>query len=207
MLAEAGIECERAARRGEAALEAARDPRVGVVVLDVRSPDMSGIEVLRRLRSERPTLRVIMLSAHTDQELVLEALRLGACDYLAKPLHDEELVLAVRRALAGFDVESRWQRLRDRLRRLESAIGPGRAPEAAEERASRGRPARLRSAVGEAVADVLDAGKTSLMLLDEEAGELRVAAATGASLEVERDGSGGAGRGRGRRGRCRWARR
>jgi len=84
-LAEAGIECETL-EDGAAGLAAAREPQVGVVVLDVTLPDMSGIDVLRRLHSERPELRVIVLSAHTDQELVLEALRLDASDYLAKPL-------------------------------------------------------------------------------------------------------------------------
>ena len=62
-----------------------------------RCPDMDGISVLRRLREARPELRGDHARRRTtDQEIVLEALRLGACDYLAKPLHDEELVLAVR---------------------------------------------------------------------------------------------------------------
>jgi DNA-binding response OmpR family regulator len=180
-LAEAGIECE-AVESGAEGLAAASDPQVGVVVLDVTLPDMSGIDVLRRLHSERPALRVIVLSAHTDQELVLEALRLDASDYLAKPLHDEELVLAVRRALAGFDVESSWQRLQERLRRLEKqmlalATRLEETPEPAQ-----GDVEAFAALSAEAVADVLDAGKTSLMLFDEEANELRVAAATGQPL-------------------------
>ena len=183
-LAEAGIECE-ALDSGEAGLAAARDPQVGVVVLDVTLPDMSGIDVLRRLHSERPTQRVIVLSSHTDQELVLEALRLDASDYLAKPLHDEELVLAVRRALAGFEVESSWQRLRERLRRLERQMMTlaGRLEEA-EEQPSQADLEAFAALSAEAMADVLGAGKTSLMLFDEESNELRVVAATGASLEV-----------------------
>jgi DNA-binding response OmpR family regulator len=181
-LVEAGIECETL-ESGAAGLAAARDPQVGVVVLDVTLPDMSGIDVLRRLHSERPALRVIVLSAHTDQELVLEALRLDASDYLAKPLHDEELVLAVRRALAGFDVESSWQRLRERLQRLETRmLALAARLEEAEEEPSQADVEAFASLSAEAVADVLDAGKTSLMLLDEEANELRVAAATGAPL-------------------------
>ena len=92
-LDEAGIACDAVAS-GDEALRAALDPEVGVVVLDVTLADVPGIEVLRRLRAERPGLRVIVLSGQTDQELVLEALRLDASDYLAKPLHDEELVLA-----------------------------------------------------------------------------------------------------------------
>jgi DNA-binding NarL/FixJ family response regulator len=186
-LAEAGIECE-ALESGKAGLEAARDPQVGVVVLDVTLPDMSGIDVLRQLHSERPTQRVIVLSSHTDQELVLEALRLDASDYLAKPLHDEELVLAVRRALAGFDVESSWQRLRERLRRLETQMLALAARleglEEAEEGPSQADLEAFAALSAEAVADVLEAGKTSLMLFDEEANELRVVAATGASLEA-----------------------
>ena len=126
---------------------------------------------------------MIVLSSHTDQELVLEALRLDASDYLAKPLHDEELVLAVRRALAGFDVESSWQRLRERLRRLETQmLALAARLEEAEDEPSQADLEAFAALSAEAVADVLDAGKTSLMLFDEEANELRVAAATGASL-------------------------
>jgi DNA-binding response OmpR family regulator len=184
VLAEAGIECETL-ESGAAGLAAARDPQVGVVVLDVALPDMSGIDVLRRLHNERPALRVIVLSSHTDQELVLEALRLDASDYLAKPLHDEELVLAVRRALAGFDVESSWQRLRERLRRLETRMLALAAQlEEAELEPARADLEAFAAVCAEAVADVLGAGKTSLMLFDEEANELRVVAATGTPLEA-----------------------
>ena len=73
-LGELGVDCELV-ETGEEALKAAEDPRIGVVVLDVRLPGIGGVEVLERLRAWRPGLRVIVLSAHTDQELVLEALR------------------------------------------------------------------------------------------------------------------------------------
>ena len=75
ILSEAGFETARAAD-GETALEEAADPEVGVVVLDVRLPDMDGIQVLACIREMRPELSIIMLSASTDQEVVLEALRL-----------------------------------------------------------------------------------------------------------------------------------
>jgi len=91
-------------------------------------------------------------------------------------------VLAVRRALAGFDVESSWQRLRERLRRLEKQMLAlaTRLEETGEPTQADLEAFAVLSA--EAVADVLDAGKTSLMLFDEEANELRVAAATGQLL-------------------------
>jgi DNA-binding response OmpR family regulator len=181
-LAEAGYACETAATGAEA-LKVAEDPAIGAVVLDIRLPDMSGIDVLRRLRAERPRLRVITLSATTDQEVVLEALRLEAQDYLAKPLHDEELVLSVRRALAAFDQESKLAALRSRLRLLQEALS-----ELAVEAASgtpEERPRRVAEAAAEAAAEVLGAAKTSVLLIDGAGAALRVVAATGRDLAPE----------------------
>ncbi len=179
-LTEAGLECILAADGAEA-LELADEPSIGAVVLDVRLPGTDGIEVLRRLREKRPLVRVIMLSASTDQELVLEALRLGACDYLAKPLHDEELVLSVQRALESFALGGRAYRLRGHLRALDERMArlASLGRRGADELES------LQAATAEAVADVLDADKTSLMLLDEDGSSLRVAAAVGRKLATE----------------------
>lgn len=182
ILGQAGIECESAASGAEA-VEAARNPQVGVVVLDVTLEDMSGIEVLRRIREERPALRVVMLSASADQDLVLEALRADASDYLAKPLHDEELVLSVRRALGGFELESSRQRLRERIARVDALLG--RLYAEADRAAQLGPEAGIESfadALVNAASDLLDASKLSLLVLDEEANELRVVAATGSPL-------------------------
>jgi DNA-binding response OmpR family regulator len=155
------------------ALDAAEDPRVGVVVLDIQLPDQSGLTVLRVLREKRPSLRVVMLSAHTDQEYVLEALRLGACDYLAKPLHEEEVRLSVRRALDAYEMASSWNTLRARLGSLagevEALLGDG----------VRGERESLAARAVEAVARLLDASKASVLLRDEQDGDLRVAAAFG----------------------------
>ena len=176
-LAEAEIACG-AVSSGEEALRAAKDPQVGVVVLDVTLPDLSGIEVLRQLHAERPGLRVIVLSAHSDQDLVLEALRLDASDYLAKPLHDEELVLAVRRALGAFDVESSWQLLRERVSRLEGRLGELVAAASA----GGGDAEDFAGRVAGAVAEVLGAAKTSLWIYDAERRELRVLGAFGSGM-------------------------
>ena len=76
ILSAAGFDTVQA-EDGEGALVAVTDPTIGVVVLDVRLPDMDGIQVLAEIREMRPELSIIMLSASTDQEIVLEALRLG----------------------------------------------------------------------------------------------------------------------------------
>lgn len=180
-LAEAGIEC-RTAAGGEEALGAADDPAVGVVVLDLQLSEPGGLEVLERLRSRRPELRVIALSTATDQDLVLEALRVHACDYLAKPLHEEELVLTVQRALRSYQVEAAGATLRERLARLDAQLA--RLAEPAPEGERPVESLAERAAV--AVAVVLGATKTSLMVLDETGEVLRVEAATGRDL-VPRD--------------------
>jgi CheY-like chemotaxis protein len=176
-LGEAGIPCEVAESAAEALRVAARDPRIGVAVLDLAIE--GGLDALRRLRGERPAIRVIALAAQADEDLVLEALRLGAADYLAKPLHDEELGLAVRRALAAFATETAYERLRGRLRSLDAWIGE------LVEAAGDGERDTLAACAAEAVADVLGATKTSLMLLGEPDGPLQVVAATGSSLAPE----------------------
>lgn len=165
------------AATGEEALARAEDPAVGVVVLDLNLPDLHGLEVFRRLRERRPDLRVMILSASTEQEDVLEALRLGAFDYLAKPLHEEELALAVRRARESFAVVAGWTRLRARLARLEEMLEKLAAQAEGDDADA------VRAAAVDAAAEVLGAARTSLVLLDEAAGEGRVAACHGCKEE------------------------
>jgi CheY-like chemotaxis protein len=185
-----GLAVAAAATAAEA-LEAASDPEVGVVVLDIQLPDRSGLEVLRALRERRPEVRVVMLSAHTDQEYVLEALRLGACDYLAKPLHEEEMRLSVGRALEAYELAARFGALRGRLGALAGEVerlqrAPGEDPGA------------LAGRLAEAAARLLDAGKTSVLLREPEGDRLRVVAAVGRKDAAELDpvpiGAGVAGR-------------
>jgi DNA-binding response OmpR family regulator len=182
-LAAAGFACATAATGAEA-LERASDPGIGVVVLDIVLPGLDGLEVLRRLRERQPELRVLILSAYTDQERVLEALRLGAFDYLAKPLHDEELVLAVRRALESHALGQGLLRLRTRIGALDRSLSD-LAGLAAADVDEEGRQSVLRARAAAAVAEVLEAGKTSLLLLSEDGAHLRVVAATGRKQPLE----------------------
>ena len=89
---------------GEAALEAARTTPYDVVVLDVRLPGLSGVEVCRRLRAESdvPILMLTALDAEVDRVLGLEA---GADDYVPKPFSVAELVSRVRAILRRRDLD------------------------------------------------------------------------------------------------------
>jgi two-component system, NtrC family, nitrogen regulation response regulator GlnG len=87
------------AATGKKGAELYRETRPDVVFLDVRLPDASGLDVLRTLRGEDPSARVIVITAHGSLEVVLEAVRRKAFDYLVKPLDlDKAMALAARAA-------------------------------------------------------------------------------------------------------------
>jgi DNA-binding NtrC family response regulator len=106
--------------------EALRAPAPDVAVLDYKLPDGDGIEVLRRLRQADPDLPVIMLTAHQDTELIVEAMRAGASDYLTKPFDVDEVVLRVTKAVEAARGSRELRRLKEDLARpfsLDSVIG------------------------------------------------------------------------------------
>lgn len=72
-----------------------------VVLLDITLGDQSGIDVLERLRRERPRLPVLMVTGHPEEEFAVRCLRLGAAGYLEKDCTPDELLAAVRKVLAG----------------------------------------------------------------------------------------------------------
>jgi two-component system OmpR family response regulator len=84
---------------GASAVEAARKVRPDVVVLDVMLPDMSGLEVLRRLREQNPHLPVLLLTAKDAVEDRIAGLTAGGDDYVTKPFSIEEVVLRLRALL------------------------------------------------------------------------------------------------------------
>jgi DNA-binding NtrC family response regulator len=96
-MTEAGYEAEVAAD-AEKALELVESLRPDVVFADVRLPGMSGIDLLQRIREFDPAIPVIIMSAHGTIEGAVEAVKLGAFDYLKKPVDLEELRLLADRA-------------------------------------------------------------------------------------------------------------
>jgi len=75
------------------------DAALGCVISDVRMPDMSGIELLRRLKELKIAVPVIVITGHGDIALAVEAMKIGAVDFFEKPFNDDLLVASVRAAL------------------------------------------------------------------------------------------------------------
>ncbi len=90
------------ASTGAEGLEKASSLRPHVMILDMRLPDTDGLSVLRRVRQLDPLLQVIVITAFGDVTSAVEAMKLGACDFLRKPYEMEDIVLAVEGAARTF---------------------------------------------------------------------------------------------------------
>ena len=87
------------AESGDTALAALKRGPVDLLISDIKMPDMSGVEVLRAAKASDASLPAIMMTAYASTETAVEAMRLGACDYLIKPFDLDELKLKVREKL------------------------------------------------------------------------------------------------------------
>jgi two-component system response regulator FixJ len=106
LLRTARIEVESYASAGTF-LEALPSSQLSCVITDLRMPDMSGIDLLRRLRELKIDVPVIVITGHGDVPLAVEAMKTGAIDFLEKPFDDEVLLASVRSALKRQDGETR----------------------------------------------------------------------------------------------------
>jgi len=113
-LGSAGIEV-RTYESAAAFLEVAPTVQTGCIITDMRMPELSGIDLLRRLRELKLAVPVIVITAHGDIPLAVEAMRLGAMDFLEKPFEDEVLLASVRSALDKGDRDQKRQAERSNI--------------------------------------------------------------------------------------------
>ncbi len=83
---------------GEAAFEYIDKKQVDVVVLEMRMPEMSGIETLKGIKKRNTLIEVIMLTGHANLEVAIESMELGAFDYLLKPIEIDALLYKIQDA-------------------------------------------------------------------------------------------------------------
>ncbi len=105
-------------RRGDEGYRRAIDDNTDLVVTDLRLPGMGGLDIVRSIRSARPNLPIILMTAHDSPESVIESTRAGAFDYLCKPFEMNEFLAAVRRSL-----QQRWTEAQSSIGDLEPSVG------------------------------------------------------------------------------------
>jgi NarL family two-component system response regulator LiaR len=99
---ESDLEVIAEAENGLQGVELAQELKPDIVVMDVRMPELSGIDATRRIRETMPDVRVLVLTAHEDDQYVFSLLQAGASGYLLKTAPISELVKAIRQVKEGF---------------------------------------------------------------------------------------------------------
>ncbi len=94
---------------GQAVLDAIDLQWRGCMILDIRLPDMNGLDLARKLREREIALPIIFITAHADVPLAVEAMRQGALDFIEKPFRDQDIL---DRAYQAFELDTLQQRTR-----------------------------------------------------------------------------------------------
>ncbi|MGO8925081.1 MAG: response regulator FixJ [Xanthobacteraceae bacterium] len=114
----------RSFESAKAFLEVLPDAALGCVITDVRMPDMSGIELLRRLKELKIGVPVIVITGHGDIALAVEAMKIGAADFFEKPFDDDLLVASVRAALRQREDQTKHGAERAEIEHRISTLSP-----------------------------------------------------------------------------------
>lgn len=114
LLAEEGLDFLEA-ENGTRALEMANEHQPEIVLVDIKMPGMNGIEVLKAIKKLYPEISVIVFTAFGSNERPIEAMKLGAFDYIEKPFDIEEFLLIIRRALDHHSLVREVRTLRSKV--------------------------------------------------------------------------------------------
>lgn len=117
-LADSGFEV-LSAENGLQALDIFRKARPPIVLTDLRMPGLDGIELLRTIKSEHPDTEVIMITGHGDMDLAIQSLKLEATDFVTKPINDDVLAIALKRARERIAMR---RQLREHTENLENLV-------------------------------------------------------------------------------------
>lgn len=104
---------------GQEALELFRQKKPAIVLTDIKMPGMDGIELLRALKAENPDVEVIMITGHGDMDLAINSLKNRATDFITKPINEDVLEIALKRAKERIQLRGQ---LRDYMQNLETLV-------------------------------------------------------------------------------------
>ena len=125
---------------GAEALDKIENERYDLVFLDIKMPGMDGFEVLRELRERTTAPQVVVVSGHGNVQTAVQATKLGAFDFIEKPLETERILLAVRNALERKQLKEEVGRLRPRFERRYQMVGTSAAMDKVRQAIARSAP-------------------------------------------------------------------
>lgn len=137
ILQRAGFEVTTAGN-GKEGLALLSEHRFDLVYMDIRMPDMSGLEALKSIHAAYPQLPVILFTGQPDLNSAVSALRHGAIDYLQKPLKPEMLIERAKTTLAKLEIERRRKELQAQIESLQTELRNLDSVEQLEPRAAGG---------------------------------------------------------------------
>jgi len=97
----------KTAQTGEEGLKILENQEIGLVILDVRLPGKTGIRVLEEMKGMKPDVKAIVITAYASPQMRDEAMKLGALQYMTKPIAPEELEKVVEKALSAASNEGK----------------------------------------------------------------------------------------------------
>ncbi|MFQ6109153.1 MAG: response regulator, partial [Candidatus Aminicenantales bacterium] len=124
---------------GEDGLHLLRRENFDLILLDIWLPRMSGIDVLKKVKSSEENVPVVMITGHGSVETAVQATKLGAYDFLEKPLSLEKVVLTVKNALHQKRLEEENIQLRERIKTKYLLIGKSPAIQKLKDKIKKGR--------------------------------------------------------------------
>lgn len=130
------------AENGAQALRMFKKIAPPIVLTDIKMPDMDGIELLRRIKEENPDTEVIMFTGHGDMDLAIKSLKYEATDFVTKPINDDVLEIALKRAWERISMR---QKLKEYTQNLEELV---------EEKAAKLLEAERMAAVGQTITEL-----------------------------------------------------
>jgi two-component system nitrogen regulation response regulator NtrX len=121
------------AASGREALEALKAARPDVILLDIWMPEMDGLETLKQVKKEFPDQLVLMMSGHGNIETAVKAVKLGAFDFIEKPLSLERLLVLLQNAASVQDLARENQALRKQVQKHRSIVGESKSMQEIQE--------------------------------------------------------------------------
>lgn len=130
LLEKQGYELHICKRGDEGLAELQRNPHYDLIISDLMLPGLSGMEILERAKAIAPDIPVIIITAYASVDSAVEAMRLGAFDYITKPFNNEETLMVIRKALERHELVEENRNLKVALNEkygFENIIGHSRA--------------------------------------------------------------------------------